>query len=1135
MTHALVAAAWLCGQAGLPSTFDLGAVVGRVCHDLDGDGRCGADEPGVAAARVVLESGLTAVTDADGRWHLAGVSSRSPDTFAGGRLLPGRHRARVDTRWLSDGATVLPAGATFEVPMGGLAVVDFAVRLPERTSRTLRLADGPPPSLVSGQVRLPLRFEVPPERELRLRGVTAEAGQAVLSLAPGHTVLPVALVGPGVVDLFTWAADVVPRPSSALVVPRRVEPLGRLSLGAEGLLRVQLPPDTSVEVDGTPLVLDAGGRAARQTTGDVTVALELPGVGRWTEALQRRDARGVFAVGLLDLEVAWDTRGGGVSVQGRGAGALRARWGGFNISADLDVRDADVETAWNGEARTLLLARRADVFARQLDASRTPLAWSDASAAVASNAAGGRLRVEVARDGLGRLGYGSTRLFFADAEVGRAHRAVEGGYLSVSTPEKASFGASLRAVAAPSQEDTRLGLTRRPAHERFDSTGGSLFFLGHASVVQGSEVVRVEWRDPVSGLASRELHLTRDVDYALDALSGRVLLTQPLSFLAEPSLLEGDPLSAGVSPVLVVDYEYLDVGAAGATVGGEARLWSGPVQVSAGAVEDGAWRLVRARASAKLGPARLWVEGARTDGALEGFATSADGGLSLLRRATTTTSGGYAMAARARTPGLFGEGWWDASWRWRQAGYEDIGGQEALQMVALRGRQPLGPFELRVAASLFDREDPRAPMTDARLVGRDLGVGFGYERPDWGLRLEARDLEVQREEALVTPEAPRGAFSLGLVGRYRVSRWLQLRAGWRQRLIPHEVDLDDTFGFAGVDVKPSEALEVSLRGGWGPGVGPLAWGGVTWSRGEETWYGLQSMDPDAPSTGDRRVVAGVRQRIGPDASVFAEDVSATDVDGLRLGRAVGVTQRVGDALSLTARYERGSRSTFGSAPDVARDAGGLTVAWESGGARLFGRGEVRADAGPAPLRQWVATAGGEVTLPHQLSGAARVFFTHATRDGHLESRVIDASTSLAWRFAGGAVVTRYLFQRELRGALERRLHLVSLLPAARVGRWLTLSAGGHLGWTPEGAVLSASLRPGVRVYRGLEVGLEGAARTSSPDAGSLTSLRGEVGYRFDERFLLAAGYTVFGFSGTGIDDGSTGSRDRLYLRTEVAY
>ena len=85
-------------------------------------------------------------------------------------------------------------------------------------------------------------------------------------------------------------------------------------------------------------------------------------------------------------------------------------------------------------------------------------------------------------------------------------------------------------------------------------------------------------------------------------------------------------------------------------------------------------------------------------------------------------------------------------------------------------------------------------------------------------------------------------------------------------------------------------------------------------------------------------------------------------------------------------------------------------------------------------------------------------------------------------------------------------------------------------WTGTGSV-----RPTVRVVGGLEAGVEVALRTSSPVDESLTAVRAEVGYRVDDRFRVAAGYTLLGFSGLGLPGESESDADRLYLRAEVAY
>jgi hypothetical protein len=786
----------------------------------------------------------------------------------------------------------------------------------------------------------------------------------------------------------------------------------------------------------------------------------------------------------------------------------------------------------------VLQARSPGGFERQLDWLRTPPTFGDTSATIASNPASGRFRAEISRDGWGSVGFGSARLLWADSEVGRAARALEGAYVALRTPTQ-GWGLELAGVAAPPQADVVSGLSHRPAHERFEATGGSLFFLAHQQVVQGSEVLRVEWRDSVTGVALADLHLSRLTDYSIDAASGQVLLTRPLSFLASPSLLLTDPLSAGVSSVLVVEYEYLTTEASSQVYGGELTAHAGPVKAGIGALHDGAYSLLRASADALLGPVKVQAELGRSAGVVDGRAWSRDGGLSFAAPSSSASSSeGWAATLRARGAGLFGQGFWDVAGRFRDSGFEDLAAFGRLRQLSLRGEQPLGPVVITALGDLRDTPAPGDPFSGARLTGRVLGGGVGFEREGWGLRLEAKDLSQQSTsaEGLVGPE--RGGFSLGLAGRYRLTPWLQLRAGYRQQLLEHgATGFNDTFASLGADVSLTQSLTVGVRGGWGPTTGPLAWGTVSMTRGDETWYGAQSLDVDSPSLGvalgERRLVTGVRQQVDRATSVFVEDSSATDVNGLRLARAVGLSQRLGEAFTLSGRYERGASSRDGTTPEVLRDTGGVTAAYEAMRARLFGRLEARLEQGGAA--QYLATGGAEVALLESLFASARLQFTHTSTQGHLLTRRLEAVAGLAWRGAQASVIGRYTLRRDWQGGVEQLQHLVSVLPTMRFGDRFSLAAGGHVALFANAVLASASLRPSLRVIAGVELAVEGALRTNAPDAGSLAALRGELGYRFDHRFFVGAGYSFLGFSGTGIEAGATGTNNRLYLRTEVAY
>ena len=68
-----------------------------------------------------------------------------------------------------------------------------------------------------------------------------------------------------------------------------------------------------------------------------------------------------------------------------------------------------------------------------------------------------------------------------------------------------------------------------PGHSEFIGTGGSLYYLRHASILSGSDQVVLEIRDRTSGRVEQRVPMVRGADYEIDALQGRILLPRPLA------------------------------------------------------------------------------------------------------------------------------------------------------------------------------------------------------------------------------------------------------------------------------------------------------------------------------------------------------------------------------------------------------------------------------------------------------------------------------------------------------------------------------------------------------------------------------------------------------------------------------
>ncbi len=94
------------------------------------------------------------------------------------------------------------------------------------------------------------------------------------------------------------------------------------------------------------------------------------------------------------------------------------------------------------------------------------------------------------------------------------------------------------------------------SRDEFRATGGSLYYLRHQNIVQGSERVRVEVRDKDSGLVVAVKHLIPGLDFEVDYIQGRVILMKPLSLTELGEMLVDSGGGNGHHVYLVSRYEY---------------------------------------------------------------------------------------------------------------------------------------------------------------------------------------------------------------------------------------------------------------------------------------------------------------------------------------------------------------------------------------------------------------------------------------------------------------------------------------------------------------------------------------------------------------------------------------------------
>ncbi|HEU5294463.1 MAG TPA: OmpA family protein [Burkholderiaceae bacterium] len=236
--------------------------------------------------------------------------------------------------------------------------------------------------------------------------------------------------------------------------------------------------------------------------------------------------------------------------------------------------------------------------------------------------------------------WGNFRIGYTDNSLAHVDRTLYGANLHYDPSSTTRFGEKrlvLDGFAA--QPGTLAG------RDEFRGTGGSLYYLKHLDIMQGSEKVRIEFRDKTSGLVVAAKNLVPVQDYTIDYLQGRIVLSSPLSPVASDNLLVVSDVSPGNEVYLVARYEYTSGFAEldNVSTGGRVHYWvNDHVKLGATAnknTDPGAESTLRAADITLRYSATTWLKveaGASTGTGATAFGSN-DGGFNFTP--TTTTNG----------------------------------------------------------------------------------------------------------------------------------------------------------------------------------------------------------------------------------------------------------------------------------------------------------------------------------------------------------------------------------------------------------------------------------------------------------------------------------------------------------------
>ena len=645
---------------------------------------------------------------------------------------------------------------------------------------------------------------------------------------------------------------------------------------------------------------------------------------------KRRD---LFYVGVADVTVSANRSSGPAdqlqgenapqpfdsSLDGRFAfylnGKVSEHW---HLTASADTGEGPIKDIFSN-----FLDKSPDALFRRIDPDYAYPTFGDDGVVEEMAPTQGKFFVKASR-GEDYVLWGNFKVGYMGNELAQVDRGLYGASGHYVTDSTTSFGERKASVDGFAAQPGTVG-----SFEEFRGTGGSLYFLHHQDVLTGSERLRIEIRDKDSQIVTGVIDLRPGIDYDIDYLQGRVLLTDPLSSTASDNLLVRTGALSGNEAYLVTRYEYtpsldqLDA----MSVGGQAHYWFGDhvrLGVTANSNKE-------SDVDSSLGAADLtlrkstdtWVkvQGARSEGLVTQAQQSTDGGFGFtsLDPASFTDASAYAYRADASVG--FGDLFSGAKGRLTLYGQERDAGYSAQGQATLKDTQQYGgtlaiPVSSRVSLTAKGDQTTEDRGLEHRAIELDLHVKVTDK---WSVSGGVRDDQREDHSPVVplTQEQGERTDAVAQVCYEPGPTWRTY--GFVQGTIASDGNREDNdrVGVGG-SYRPSKRFRLEAEASDGNlGVGGKL--GTDFLVSERTSLYLNySLENERSDNGlqDRRgtLTSGVKQRLSDDSSVYFEEryQDSTTLSGL--------THAAGINLVARERWNLGASAEYGTLVDAQTDA-----------------------------------------------------------------------------------------------------------------------------------------------------------------------------------------------------------------------
>jgi flagellar motor protein MotB len=641
------------------------------------------------------------------------------------------------------------------------------------------------------------------------------------------------------------------------------------------------------------------------------------------------------------------------SLEGRLAFYTKGKFGeGWGLTASADTREDQLDQIF-----TNFLDKSPEALFRRIDPDYHYPTFGDDSTVVEDAPTNGKFFLRLTKEENYGL-WGNFKIGYTDTDLAHVDRGLYGANLHYQTGAATSFGEPRLLVDGFGADPGTLA-----QRDEFQGTGGSLYFLGHQDILEGSERLRVEIRDKDSGLVVGVKNLTPVLDYDIDYLQGRILLSQPLAARADDSLLVHNDAVSGNPAFLVARYEFTPgvEGLDTLALGGRVHYWlNDHVKVGVTAShdeEEGVEKSLDAADVTLRKSAESWVrlEVARTEG--PGVLT------------TNSSDGGFVFSAPEPLDGGAGEAWGyrvDSSLGFKdllangrgrvtfylqslEAGYAAPGLATDRDLTRYGGTAVL-PFGERVNLRLKTDLQTQSDGLDTEASELDLAYRAGdHWTLSSGVRRDSRE-----DNSPVVPLTQEEGDRTDAVARLHYDSRARWEAyGFVQESIQTTGTREDNGRVgAGGSIRMTDRFKVAGEVSEGDqGAGGLLGTEYLYSD-RTTLYLNYALENERTDNGLRarkgNMTSGFRTRYADSASLFVEERYTHGDVPTGLMHSTGVELTPTDRLNLGANLDFGTLKDRQTGAELERTAAGVNVGYGFATLKLASALEYRVDDAEQP-------------------------------------------------------------------------------------------------------------------------------------------------------------------------------------------